>query len=221
MLGTSECGCGEEMLFFHRDELVVRCAYRGLALSVPDHDRLLNACAPGERRRLQRLLGRLGADNAGWLLQWRKNAGDVLQPDEVVATLIRGGVIVELAYAQGGTLAERLVGEDQPVAAGKRLALLERRAKTPPPTVALIRQYVARQREDAKMIATLEAQLAALQTRLVAGQSGATDAKFKRLKHEFSRRYHPDSGLPGDDERLRRERVFQEFWPIVEEIERS
>jgi hypothetical protein len=219
MLGTSECGCG---MFFHRGELIVRCAYRGLALSVPDHDRLLNACAPGERRRLQRLLGRPNANGPGWLIQWHKNPGDLLQPNDVVATLSRDGVVVELAYAQGGTLAERLAGQDQGVGAGKRLARLERRAKEPPPpTVALIRQYVARQREDAKTIATLEAQLAMLQAHLTTGPGMAPDAKFKRLKHEFSRRYHPDTRLPGDEERLRRERVFQEFWPIVEEIERS
>lgn len=211
-------------MFFHRSEFVVRCPYRGLALSVPDHDRLLNSCALGERRRLQRRLGRLSDKEPSWLVQWGKNAGDVVQPDEVVAKLLRDGVVVELAYVQKGTIAERLVGNGQYVASGKRLALLERRAKdAPAQTTALLRQYVARQRADAETIAILQAQLTVLQARLTGapGPGTAPDAKFRRLKHEFSKRYHPDTSPAGDAERLLRERVFRDFWPIVEEIERS
>ena len=66
------------------------------------------------------------------------------------------------------------------------------------------------------LIARLRGEIGALR-----GPSAAADPKFKRVKQEFSRRFHPD-GLPrGDAERARRERVFQEFWPIVEDIERS
>jgi len=160
-------------------------------------------------------------------VQWRKRAGASVEPSEIVAALFRDGVTAELAYVYGGTLAERLVDDGDLVAAGKRIARLERRAKEPEtPASLLLRHYVERQRHDAATIAALQVQLAALQARLTADSTpGAAtpeaDAKFRRLKHEFSRRFHPDTQPLTTAERLRRERVFQEFWPIVEEIERS
>jgi pyruvate/2-oxoglutarate dehydrogenase complex dihydrolipoamide acyltransferase (E2) component len=160
-------------------------------------------------------------------VEWQKMPGDALQPNEVVATLSRDGVLVELSSAQRGVLAEWLVTRGTKVAMGTRLALLERRAKTAPapapepPSNALLRQFVARQRRDAETIAALEAELAVLEARLVSGGAAGADAKFRRLKQEFSKRYHPDARSSGDAERLLRERVFRDFWPIVEEIERS
>jgi hypothetical protein len=210
------------MMFFNRNQLTVRCSYRGLAMAVPDHDRLLNACASGERRRLQRLLGRPSPDELPWLVQWRKRAGGSVEPNEIVAALFRDGVTAELAYVYGGALAERLVDDGDLVATGRRIARLERRAKEPEkPASLLLRHYVERQRRDAATIAALQVQLAALQARLTTDATPGADAKFRRLKHEFSRRFHPDSQPLTMAERLRRERVFQEFWPIVEEIERS
>jgi len=219
------------MLFFHRATLTVHCAYRGLTLSVPDRDRLLNACEPRQRHRLQRHLGAPSLNEPAWTVQWRKNPGDRVQPEEVVVTLRRSGITVELAYAQKGVIAERLVGPGEQVAVSKRLAMLERRAKVErrakdsaepePPTKALLRQFVARQRRDAEVIASLQAEIAALQARPAPGSAPRDELKFKRLKHEFSRRFHPDARPAGDAERERRAFVFQEFWPVFEEIERS
>lgn len=214
-------------MFFHRPELTVHCPSRGLALVAPDRDRLLNACEPGERRRLQRYLGKTSAHEPPWLVEWQKMPGDALHPDEVVATLSRDGILVELSYAQRGVLAEWLVTRGAMVAMGTRLALLERRAKAAPtpapeaPSKAILRQFVARRRRDAETIAALQAELVALQARLDSGATLGGDAKFRRLKLEFSKRFHPDARPASDAERERRARVFQEFWPVLEEIERS
>jgi hypothetical protein len=212
-------------MFFRRDDLTVRSTFRGLTLSVPDHDRLLNACEESQRRRLQRCLGPASTNERRWVVQWQKMPGDPLQPDEVVATLHRDGVLVELAYAQKGLLAEWMVLRGEEVTSGTRLATLERRAKTSPArtpsTNAMLQQFVARQRRDAEMIAKLQSELAALQARLVPGAPSGGDVKFKRLKYEFSKHFHPDARPFGDVDRERRAQVFQEFWPILEEIERS
>ena len=56
---------------------------------------------------------------------------------------------------------------------------------------------------------------------LQSDQPSAADPKFKRLKLEFTRHFHPDNQPFDDTERQLRERVFKEFWPIVERIERS
>jgi pyruvate/2-oxoglutarate dehydrogenase complex dihydrolipoamide acyltransferase (E2) component len=211
-------------MFFHRDDLTVRSTFRGLTLSVPDHDRLLNACEESQRRRLQRCLGPASAGTS-WVLQWQKMPGDPLDPEEVVATLHRDGVMVELTYAQRGILAEWLVLRGEQVTSGTRLATLERRAKMPPAhapsTNAMLQQYVARQRRDAETIAKLQSELTALQARLVLGAPSSGDVKFKRLKYEFSKRFHPDARPADAAERERRAQVFKEFWPILEEIERS
>jgi hypothetical protein len=214
-------------MFFHRPELTVRCASRGLALAAPDRDRLLDACEESQRRRLQRALGEASTDEPPWEVQWQKMPGEVLKPEDVVVTLHRDGIMVELAYAQRGVLAEWLVTRGAKVTMGTRLALLERRAKTAPapapqlPSNAILRQFVARQRRDAETIAALQAELAFLQARLNSGAAAGSDAKFRRLKLEFSKRFHPDALPAGHEERERRARVFQEFWPVFEEIERS
>lgn len=214
-------------MLFHRHELIVRCPSRGLTLAAPDRDRLLDACEPSERRRLQRYLGKPMAHEPPWLVEWQRMPGDVLQPGEVVATLSRDGVLVELSYAQRGVLAEWLVTRGATVAMGTKLALLERRAKSAPgpvldaPPNAILRQFVALRRRDAETIAALQTELALLQARLDSGTAPAGDAKFRRLKLEFSKRFHPDTSPAGDTERERRAAVFREFWPVVEEIERS
>jgi hypothetical protein len=213
-------------MFFHRPELTLRYAHRGLVLSVPDRDQLLNACEANERRRLQRLLGAGSADETPWEVQWQKNVGDALERDDVAVNLHRDGIVVELSYTQRGTLKEWLVTRGALVATGGKLAVLERRAKAAPPPPAtpsneLLRQFVARQRRDAETIASLQAQLAALQARRTDGMAAAADAKFRRLKHEFSKRFHPDARPSADPERAFRELIFREFWPIFEEIERS
>ncbi|HWD59864.1 MAG TPA: hypothetical protein VG308_16370 [Stellaceae bacterium] len=194
---------------------------------MPDRDRLLNACDPDQRHRLQRCLGKAAANEPPWAVQWQKSPGDELMPEDVVVTLHREGVVVELTTAQRGTLAEWLVTRGAAVGAGARLGVLERRAKAslaPAPAPAskqILRQFVARQRRDAETIANLQSELAALEARLTGGLPAGGDAKFKRLKVEFSKRFHPDTRPAGDAEREHRARVFQEFWPILEEIERS
>jgi hypothetical protein len=211
-------------MFFRRNDLTVRSTFRGLTLSVPDHDRLLNACEESQRRRLQRYLGPASAATS-WELQWQKMPGDALTADEVVATLHRDGVVVELAYAYRGVLAEWQVVRGEQVTSGTRLATLERRAKAASARAssanAVLKQYVDRQRRDAETIAKLQLELVALQARLVRGATSSDDVKFRRLKTEFSKRFHPDAQPAGGAERERRTKVFQEFWPILEEIERS
>ena len=214
-------------MFFHRPEITVRCTVRGLTLSAPTRDQLLDSCEEGQRRRLQRALGEAAADEPPWEVQWQKMPGDLLKPEDIVVTLHRDGIMVELSYAQRGVLAEWLVTRGTKVAMGTQLAVLERRAKAAPagaaqpPSNALLRQFVARQRRDAETIAALQAELAFLQARIESGDARGSDARFRRLKHEFSKRFHPDAGPTGDPERDRRARVFQEFWPVLEEIERS
>jgi hypothetical protein len=211
------------MMFFRQSEITVRFASRSTTLAVPDRDLLLDNCAEDQRRRLQRYLARQSADAPSWSVQWRKFAGDTLRAKEVVAVLRQAEVVIELGYAQRGLLAETFVARGEFVAPGTELARLERRARTAPspPTKDLLRQYVARQRHDAEVIATLQAEMAILRARLVAGSTPADEVKFRRLKHEFSKRFHPDARPVGDAERERRELVFREFWPLFEEIERS
>jgi Biotin-requiring enzyme len=213
------------MMFFRQSEITIRFASRSTTLAVPDRDLLLDNCAEDERRRLQRYLARRSADTPSWSVQWRKFGGDALRAKEVVAVLRRDEVIVELAYAQRGVLAETFIPRGELVAAGTELARLERRARglAPPPPKDLLRRYVARQRRDAETIRQLQAALAEqLSGRMPApGTAAPYEHKFKRLKHEFSKRFHPDARPPGDAERERRELVFREFWPIFEEIERS
>jgi pyruvate/2-oxoglutarate dehydrogenase complex dihydrolipoamide acyltransferase (E2) component len=214
-------------MFFHRAELTVRYTHRGLTLSVPDRDRLLNACEPSQRHRLQRCLGPASPTEPPWVVQWQKMPGDELLPDEVIVTLHREGVVVELAFAQKGVLAEWQVVRGAEAAAGKKLATLDRRAKATAaavrePSTVVVQQYLTRQRRDAATIAALQAELTSLQSRLDSRKgSGGSDAKFRRLKTEFSKRFHPDASPASDAERERRARVFQEFWPVLEDIERS
>jgi hypothetical protein len=215
------------MMFFRQSEITVRFASRSTTLAVPDRDLLLDNCAEDERRRLQRYLAKQSANAPSWSVQWRKFTGDMLRARDVVAVLRSDEIIVELAYAQRGVLAETFIPRGEFVAAGTELARLERRARTvlPPPPKDLLRRYVARQRRDAETIRRLEAALAEqqqLRGRLpVPGTAAPYELKFKRLKHEFSKRFHPDARPIGDTERESRELVFREFWPIFEEIERS
>jgi pyruvate/2-oxoglutarate dehydrogenase complex dihydrolipoamide acyltransferase (E2) component len=223
------------MSFFRRAGITIRCACRGAVLAVPDRDVLLDACEPGQRRRLQACLATRPIEAPVWSVHWGKTVGDALYPNDIIAVLRRDDIVVELAYAQKGFLAEMLTVPGVRVALGTRLGRLERRAKSAaapePPSNAILRQFVSRQRRDAELIAALHAELARLQAELSVRRPPAdrsdrpvgtvADPKFTRLKHEFSKRYHPDAAPPGDVDRVRRARVFQEFWPIVEEIERS
>lgn len=228
------------MSFFRRSEIIVRCTCRGTVLAAPDRDALLDACEPGQRRRLQHCLAAAPDAVPAWSVQWGKSAGEALRPHDIVAVLRRAGVAVELVYEQRGSLAEVLVASGASVAAGTRLARVERRTRAAPgaserSTNEMLRQFVAQRRRDAQVVAALQAELAArqndvdrlrdelaaLRARGEPTERTGVDHKFKRLKHEFSKRYHPDARPQGDAERLSRERVFREFWAVVEEIERS
>lgn len=56
-------------------------------------------------------------------------------------------------------------------------------------------------------------------TRARAGASPATaDHRFREAKHAFARLFHPDQGGRNDPER---ERIFLDFWPVLERIERE
>jgi hypothetical protein len=228
------------MGFFRRTEITVRRACRGTTLAVPTRDALLDACQPGLRRRLQLALARHSADAPVWSVHWAKIAGEWLHPNDVAVRLRIEEVVVELVYGQRAKLAETLAAGGTRVACGETIARLERRAKAPASSqtqlLQTISQFTARQRQDAEMITALQHDLAAQQLlvarlrhevasleghRAPSGGAAGSDAKFRRLKHEFSKRYHPDARPTEDAERAQRARVFQEFWPVVEEIDRS
>ena len=232
------------MRLFRRDDITIVCLVRGATLVVPDEGRLLDACPPEHHRRLRRVLEKAEAD--GWTVEWRKPVGAELQARDVVAVLRCAESVVELAYGQRGVLTEVLTVESGQVLPGTRLARVARvppkaESVEPPPEQPhsineLLRHFVARQRSDAETIKRLESDLAEYRQmaerlnsevfQLRAGSPATrnrptTNSKIKRLKHEFSKRFHPD-GRPADDaERAFREQVFREFWPILDEIDRS
>jgi hypothetical protein len=232
------------MRLFRRDVITVRCAFRRAVLSVPHAQRLIDDCPPDQQRRLLRRLEKAGEDE-GWAVEWRKSAGQPLHPHDTVAVLSRGDIVVELVSARRGVLSEVLISEGEQAASGARLAMLGKTARLPQPRENpqqspyamddLLRRFVARQRSDAAAIRRLETDLAeyqrmadrlsrevyTLRAGLLPGGSALPDLKIKRLKHEFSKRFHPDAHPPGDPDRVLWERVFREFWPILEEIECS
>jgi hypothetical protein len=237
---TSEYGFGVAMRLFYRRETTIRCAFRSPTLVVPTPDRIARSCAEAQRERLHRQLAKIPTADRIWSVQWRKRPGNDLRPGDLVAVLRLGDITVELAAAQRGVLAEILGTEGK---AGARLANIAK----PPEMVLRTRKlgetlatYEARHRHDVDQIRTLQgllaeqqkladhlrAEILGLRARQAADHlasprsAWAGDAKFRRLKQEFSKHFHPDMQTADDLDRKRRERVFQEFWPIVEQIER-
>ena len=230
------------MNFFTRSEITVRCSFRGNSLAVPHVDRLLNSCHDADRNRLRRTLSRIAHDEQLWHLTWEREPGDRLVANNRVAVLRLRNVVVELLYAQAGTLAEIAVPGGERVRGGDRLAGVakpEKATPPPPPEIdqdarEMVVQLLERRRRDAEQIKQLRIQLSdkqrqlgelrgeltLLRVRYGAGSDGTADHKFVRLKREFSKRFHPD-GLADPAERQLCTRIFQEFWPIVERIERS
>ena len=227
------------MRFLLRSELTLRCAFRGPPLTVPGAARLLKSCPRGQRRRLRRWLDQAADTERSWLLEWRKSAAEPLRPQDIIAVLRSEDIVVELASAQNGILVATIVAEGTSATAGTRLGIL---GKAPPPPQPepernsatdkeldeLLAQLLVHRQRDAETIKRLQTALAMsqqlterLRDEMQALQAAAADPKFKRLKHEFSKRFHPDTRPPGDADRDRLERVFREFWPVVEEIERS
>jgi hypothetical protein len=232
------------MLLFRRAEIPIRCAFRGSTMAAPKLARLIDACPEGQRGRLQKRLARIASEDRLWSVQWRKDRGDDIRPQDVVAVLALDGITVELVTLGYGILVEPQVGEGAPVALGAGLAKIGKPVKAMSRTQRLgelLAQYTSRhvrdleeikglQRqlaENRKLIGRLRGEILSLRGRHNAEYLGArlgkaaTDRKFRRLKHEFSKHYHPDGRVADADERRRRELVFQEFWPIVEQIDRS
>ena len=232
------------MLLFRRAEIAFRCPFRGASMTVPKLARLLEACPEGQRGRLQKRLAKIAPEDWLWSVAWRKGRGDDLHPGDVVAVLELDGMKVELATLTHGILVEPLVAEDAAAACGAPLAKIGKPVKAVSRTQklgALLAQYTARHARDLDEINGLRSQLA--ESRKLVGQlrgeilslrgrqnadylsarlgQAATDRKFRRLKQEFSKHYHPDGRAGDAEERRRRELVFQEFWPVVERIERS
>jgi hypothetical protein len=229
------------MRLFYRRETTIRCAFRSPTLVVPTPDRMARSCAEAQRERLLRQLAKIPTADRIWSVQWRKRPGNDLRPGDLVAVLRLADITVELAAGQRGVLSEILGTEGK---AGARLANIAK----PPETVARSRRinealanFETRHRHDVEQIRTLQgllveqqkltdqlrAEILGLRGRQAAEHLGssrsawAADRKFRRLKQEFSKHFHPDMQTTDDLDRKRRERVFQEFWPIVEQIERS
>jgi hypothetical protein len=232
------------MMFFRRAEIAIRCPFRGSAMAAPKLTRLIAACPDEQRTRLEKRLAKIAPAEQVWSVRWRKGRGDDLRPREVVAVLDLEGITVELVSLSHGILVEPQAADGGRVKPGAALAKIGKPVRAMSRTQKLgelLAQYTSRHIHDLDEIKGLQGQLS--ENRKLIGQlrgeilslrgrqnaeylgtrltSGATDRKFRRLKQEFSKHYHPD-GRPGDaDEQRRRELVFQEFWPIVERIERS
>jgi hypothetical protein len=232
------------MLLFRRAEIPIRCAFRGATMAAPKLARLIDTCPKAQRGRLQRRLAKIAPGGRLWSVQWCKGAGDDLRPQDVVAMLALGGITVELVSLRHGILVEPQVGDGASVAPGTALAKIGKPVKAMSRTQKmgeLLAQYTARHIRDLEEIKGLQSQLS--ESRKLIGQlrgeilslrgrqnaeylgsrlaSGPNDRKFRRLKQEFSKHFHPDGRAGDADEQRRRELVFQEFWPIVEQIERS
>lgn len=225
------------MMFFRRAEIPVRCPFRSAVAAAPKPDRLLAVCAESQRGRLRRRLARIAPEDRQWSVHWRKGSGDELRPQDVVAALVLGGIVVELVSLRHGTLTELLAAEGDRVDPGTALAKIAPPVKAVSQTQkrdALLAQFTARHIRDLQEIEGLRGQIGQLRGEILSlrGRQNAeylgarlaqapTDRKFRRLKQEFSKHFHPDAHAADDRERRRRERVFQEFWPVVERIERS
>lgn len=233
------------MMFFRRAEIAIRCPFRGAVMAAPKLARLVAACPEAQRARLERRLAKLAPRDQLWSVRWCKERGDDLRPRDVVAVLELDGINVELATLSHGILVEPQAAEGDRVAPGAALAKIGRPLRAMSRTQKmgeLLAQYTSRHVRDLEEIKGLQNQLS--ENRKLIGQlrgeilslrgrqnaeylgarlaSAATDRKFRRLKQEFSKHFHPDGRRTADsDERRRRELVFQEFWPIVEQIERS
>jgi pyruvate/2-oxoglutarate dehydrogenase complex dihydrolipoamide acyltransferase (E2) component len=69
----------------------------------------------------------LGLDDAPVsLCLWLVRRGAVLSAGEPVVELLAGAAVVELTAPCGGVLAEKLVGEDEPVTTGHVLGWIDR-----------------------------------------------------------------------------------------------
>ncbi len=233
------------MLLFRRAEIPIRCPFRGATMAAPKLARLIAACPAGQRGRLEKRLARIAPADRLWSVRWRKERGDDLRPREVVAVIELDGITVELATLGHGILVEPQAAEGDRVKPGAALAKIGKSAKAMSRTQKmgeLLAQYTSRHVRDLEEVKALQSQLS--EHRKLIGQlrgeilslrgrqnaeylgarlaSAATDRKFRRLKQEFSKHFHPDGRRTADaDERRRRELVFQEFWPIVEQIDRS
>jgi len=229
------------MSLSQRDEIVVRVVCGGTTLLVPGRGALFvaqNAASPPSP------IGPI-ADTAAWAVHWQRAVGDWLKPNDLIARLYGDGIVIELLCAAEARLAEILVAAGAHVATGVRLARLERRARVErrakPVKVSQTQllesfsQFAVRQMQDAEtidalrqdlatqqqLVDTLRGEIAFLRAQRVAAPEPVTDLKFRRLKQEFSKRFHPDARPLDEAGRRHCARVFQEFWPVVEAIERS
>jgi hypothetical protein len=230
------------MNFFGRSEITVRCTFRGNSLAVPHAERLLDSCRDEHRRRLRRELASLSVDDQLWSVNWHKKAGEALRPQDLVGVLRLKDMFVELVYVRNGVLLETNVAEGERARVGSKLAEIRKPvAPAPPPdrekarTDFLLKLMLRHRRdveglekaaldlsEHRQLVDQLRLEIRSLRAQQASAEpAGSDDRKFKRLKIEFSRHFHPDGCPLGETERQRRQRVFQEFWPIVEEIERS
>jgi hypothetical protein len=129
------------------------------------------------------------------------------------------------------TNAEKDRRERDLATARTRIAELEARLNAPPVrtgngdtdprlNAALARAMMA---EDELRIANnklelLKDALDAAKARAVSPGPGPVDTRFRDVKRSFARHFHPDQGGKGDPDK---ERIFLEFWPVLEKIDRA
>lgn len=107
-----------------------------------------------------------------------------------------------------------------------RLTTRQGRPLTPPQLRLRVSRRVARAQQD--RIAALTAELERTRARLRVAErerdtlraTEGTEGRFQRAKRAFALHFHPDR-LRGHPEARVRRRIFQEFWPELQRIERS
>jgi len=146
---------------------------------------------------------------------------------------LKGRPAAILPGAQGGGATARLVRTVDNYAqelerARERIEQLEARLAERDRSAELIAGAEARVFEAESRAARAEAALALAQSRIeiqkdaievtkAAAKGGVvTDLKFRDAKRAFARLYHPDA-----DSDPARQRLFSEFWPVLERIDRG
>lgn len=119
---------------------------------------------------------------------------------------------------------EKLTGQLQRAVAAETAKLQQKMAEVRPAAPAELERALARATEAEERARLAENKVEMLKealeiTRARAGSaSGATDHRFRDAKRAFARCFHPDHGGRDDGEK---QRMFLEFWPVLERIERE
>ncbi|TAN59609.1 MAG: hypothetical protein EPN20_14780 [Magnetospirillum sp.] len=173
----------------------------GQAASAPDLEERVEAVRRGLGYWLWRLSGRPAARTEAVTGGSGATARMARTIDNYAQDLERARERIEALETR---LAERDRSADLVAAADARAKDAEARAKEAERTLALANSRIEIQKD-------------ALEVTKAAAKNGAvTDLKFREAKRAFARMYHPDS-----ESDPARQRLFSEFWPVLERIDRE